>query len=120
MTLLRELRDHIKSQSASLLYFSSSNEFSENGAEDLQAHGAKASAIHICWSYDMSATSTILAATSIAASVAGTGMTMMGQQQQARAQAASAQYQAAVARNNQQVAEWQAQDALERGREREN
>ncbi len=67
----------------------------------------------------MSATSTILAAASIAASVAGTGMTMMGQQQQARAQAASARYQAAVARNNQQVAEWQAQDALERGRERE-
>ena len=67
----------------------------------------------------MSATSTILAAASLTASVAGTGVTMMGQMQQARAQAASSRYQAAVARNNQQVAAWQAQDALDRGKERE-
>jgi len=63
----------------------------------------------------MTAAST-LAAISIATSVAGAGMTMMGQQQQAKAQAASANYQAAVARNNQQVAAWQAQDAIDRGK----
>lgn len=63
----------------------------------------------------MTAAST-LAAVSIATSVAGAGMTMMGQQQQAKAQAASANYQAAVARNNQQVAAWQAQDAIDRGK----
>ena len=62
---------------------------------------------------------TTLAAISIATSVVGTGMTMMGQAQQAKSEAASARYRAAVARNNQQVAAWQAQDALDRGKERE-
>lgn len=60
-------------------------------------------------------TATVLAGLSLAAGVAGTGMTVMGSMQQSQAASAAANYQAQVAANNQKVANWKAQDALARG-----
>ena len=60
-----------------------------------------------------------LTAISIASTVASTGMQIIGQGQQAKAQQASYNYQAAVARNNQIIAERQAADARARGAEAE-
>lgn len=57
-----------------------------------------------------------LTAISIASSVIGTGVSIIGQGQQAAAQRASLEYQAAVSRNNQILAERQASDAEARGR----
>jgi hypothetical protein len=51
----------------------------------------------------------------IVSMVAGTVMQAYGAHQGAKAQKNAANYQAAVARNNAQVAEWQAEDALRRG-----
>ena len=64
----------------------------------------------------MSVDPATLTAISIAASVAGAGVSIIGQGQQAAAQRASLEYQAAVARNNQILAERQAADAEERGK----
>jgi hypothetical protein len=47
--------------------------------------------------------------------VAGIAMTAYGQIQQGKAEKRRYEYQAAVQRNNQKVAEWNAQDAIERG-----
>ena len=47
--------------------------------------------------------------------VLGTGLNIMGQIQQSNAQAGMASYQAQLARNNQMVAEWHAQRALQQG-----
>ena len=60
--------------------------------------------------------STYLGIGSLLSSGLGTVMRMQGQAQQARAMQASANYQAGVARNNQMIANWQAEDALERGK----
>lgn len=60
--------------------------------------------------------STYLSIGSLLSSGVGTIMRMQGQAQQAQAMQASANYQAAVARNNQMIANFQAQDALERGK----
>ena len=59
---------------------------------------------------------TLLKIGSLLSSGVGTIMRMQGQAQQAQAMQASANYQAAVARNNQMIANFQAQDALERGK----
>ena len=59
---------------------------------------------------------TFLKIGSLLSSGVGTIMRMQGQAQQAQAMQASANYQAAVARNNQMIANFQAQDALERGK----
>lgn len=56
-----------------------------------------------------------LAYASLAMGALGTGMNVMGQMQQGQAQSAMYGYQAAVMRNNQQIAEMQAADALKRG-----
>lgn len=53
---------------------------------------------------------------SIASTVIGAGTSAIGAVNQGRAQSQAAQYQAAVLRNNQAVAEWQARDAEARGR----
>jgi len=58
----------------------------------------------------------VLAVGSLLSSGVGTIMSMQGQAQQAQAMQASANYQAGVARNNQMIANFQAQDALERGK----
>jgi hypothetical protein len=47
--------------------------------------------------------------------VLGTGLNIMGQIQQSNAQAGMASYQAQLARNNQMIAEWTAQRALQQG-----
>lgn len=47
--------------------------------------------------------------------VAGLATGVMGSYQQSKAQQSAYEYQAAVNRNNAQYAEWQAQDALQRG-----
>jgi len=60
-----------------------------------------------------------LTAISIASTVASTGLQIVGQGQQAKAQQASHEYQAAVARNNQIIAQRQADDARARGAEAE-
>lgn len=60
-----------------------------------------------------------LAAISIASTVASTGISIIGQGQQAAASRASYEYQAAVARNNQIIAERQAADSRARGAEAE-
>ena len=52
---------------------------------------------------------------SAATSVVGLGMSAYSSMSQARAQRDSANYNAAVQRNNAQVAEWQAKDSIERG-----
>lgn len=57
-----------------------------------------------------------MAMMSLAATVISTGITMYGQSQQRKAASQAASYRAAVARNNQQVAEWRAHDAVARGR----
>lgn len=59
---------------------------------------------------------TVLKVGSLLSSGVGTIMRMQGQAQQAQAMQASANYQAGVARNNQMIANFQAQDALERGK----
>lgn len=56
-----------------------------------------------------------MAAISLAATAASTVVGFMGSMQQGRAAQAQANYQAAVSRNNAQMAEWQAQDAIKRG-----
>ena len=53
------------------------------------------------------------------ASVVGTGMSVIGSLQQGQAAKAQANYQAQVSRNNAKIAEWQAQDAEQRGLEQE-
>lgn len=53
----------------------------------------------------------------LAASLIGAGVSAYGAYQQAEGQKGMTEYQAAVARNNAQVSEWQAQDALKRGDE---
>jgi hypothetical protein len=57
-----------------------------------------------------------MAAASLALAAVGTAMTVAGKAQEASAQAGQANYQAQVARNNQMVAEWNAQRALQQGR----
>jgi hypothetical protein len=61
-----------------------------------------------------------MAAISLAATAASTVVGFMGSMQQGRAAQAQANYQAAVSRNNAQIAEWQAQDAIKRGQEEED
>lgn len=56
-----------------------------------------------------------MAAASLAFAVIGTGMSAVAAAKQGQAQAAAATYQAQVARNAKQVADWQAADALKRG-----
>jgi cold shock CspA family protein len=52
---------------------------------------------------------------SMVASGVGTAMSVMGQMQQAEAAQAQMNYQAQVADNNRQIADWQAADAKTRG-----
>jgi hypothetical protein len=56
-----------------------------------------------------------VAGASLAMGAIGTGMNAIGQANTAQAQAAQMNYQAQVARNNQAVAQWNAQRALEQG-----
>lgn len=56
---------------------------------------------------------------SIGASIAGTLVSSYGAYQQSRAAKQSASYNRTVAENNAKVAEWQAEDAIDRGRIRE-
>lgn len=58
---------------------------------------------------------TTATAIGLAATVASTGMAVAGSIQQGQAQASQAKYNAAVARNNQVIAQQNAQDALDRG-----
>jgi hypothetical protein len=58
---------------------------------------------------------TVLAGASLAAAVGGTAMSAMGAAQQGAAAQNAANYQAQVAKNAQQVAQWSADDALRRG-----
>ena len=60
-------------------------------------------------------TATALAAGSLAMNAAGSVMGAIGQGQQAAAAAGQANYQAQLARNNQMIAEWNAQRALQQG-----
>jgi hypothetical protein len=60
-------------------------------------------------------TATVLAGASLAMGAVSTGMSAIGSANTAQAQAAQMQYQAQVARNNQAVAQWNAQRALEQG-----
>lgn len=60
-----------------------------------------------------------MALVSLVAGAASTGMQVLGSMQQGKAAQAQANYQAAVANNNAKLAEWQAQDAIERGKEEE-
>jgi hypothetical protein len=60
-------------------------------------------------------TATTLAYVSLAATAISTGVSMYGQQQAGKAAQAQAQYQAAIARNNQIIADRAAEDALKRG-----
>lgn len=64
----------------------------------------------------MGISATTLTYLSIAGTVASTAVGMMGAQQQAAAQKQQANYQAAIARNNQTVAQWKADDAIKRGK----
>ncbi len=63
---------------------------------------------------------TTLAIASLAATAASAGMSAIGASKQAEAQASAARYQAQVADNARKVAEWQAEDALKRGRTEED
>jgi hypothetical protein len=63
----------------------------------------------------MGISTTTLAYISIASTAVSTGLTMMGQAQQASAARDRANYQAAIARNNQTIAQYQKADALKRG-----
>ena len=56
-----------------------------------------------------------MAAASLAMAAVGTATSAIGQAQQGTASAGMANYQAQVARNNQMVAEWNAQRALQQG-----
>jgi hypothetical protein len=56
-----------------------------------------------------------MAIASLALSALGTGAGVIGQGQQAAAQAGMANYQAQLARNNRQIADWNAQRALQQG-----
>jgi hypothetical protein len=60
-------------------------------------------------------TATMLAGASLAMGAVSTGMSAIGGANQAAASAAQANYQAQVARNNQMVAQWNAQRALQQG-----
>ena len=51
--------------------------------------------------------------------MAGAGASAMGASNSAKAQRAGLEYQADVAANNAQIAEWQAQDAIRQGQEQE-
>lgn len=63
----------------------------------------------------MSGATTAVAIGSLALTAASTVMGAIGKSQEAAAQAGMANYQAQVARNNQRVAEWNAQRALQQG-----
>ncbi len=63
----------------------------------------------------MSGATSAVAIGSLALTAASTVMGAIGQRQQAAASAGMANYQAQVARNNQMVAEWNAQRALQQG-----
>lgn len=56
-----------------------------------------------------------IAMASLAASAAGTVSSTIGSYQKAKAEKSALQYQEAVSRNNAQMAEWQAEDAIRRG-----
>lgn len=58
-------------------------------------------------------------AISIGVAIAGAAVSAVGSIEQGQAQAQQAKYQAAVARNNQTIAQQNAQDALDRGAEQE-
>jgi hypothetical protein len=64
----------------------------------------------------MSGATTAVAVGSLALGAAGTAMNAIGQANAGAASAAQANYQAQLARNNQMIAEWNAQRALEQGR----
>jgi hypothetical protein len=64
----------------------------------------------------MSGATTAVAVGSLALGAAGSAMNMIGQANAGAASAAQANYQAQLARNNQMIAEWNAQRALEQGR----
>ncbi len=61
----------------------------------------------------------MMANVSLATTALSTGMQMYGSYQQSKAQKAQAEYQSAVSRNNQIVAERNAEDAIKRGEEAE-
>lgn len=65
----------------------------------------------------LGASASTAATISTVGSIATAGMGALGAYNQARAQQGMARYNAAVADNNAQMAEWQAQDALRRGDE---
>lgn len=56
-----------------------------------------------------------LASIATGAQVAGTVASAIGARNKAKAEKGAMEYQAAVARNNAQIAEWQAEDAIRRG-----
>jgi hypothetical protein len=60
-------------------------------------------------------TATMLAGASLGMGAISTGMSAIGSANQAAASAAQMQYQAQVARNNQTIAQWNAQRALQQG-----
>jgi hypothetical protein len=60
-----------------------------------------------------------IAAVSVALSAVGAGVSAASAIQSSNAQAAQARYQAEVARANQKIANWQAEDALNRGAKQE-
>jgi len=66
-------------------------------------------------SMGVAAESAAMAAISSNITLASTGMQMYGQYQQGKAQQAQYDYQAQVNDNNRKIAEWQAQDAIDRG-----
>lgn len=61
-----------------------------------------------------------LPAIAIAATIASTAVGVMGSIQQGKAAQAQANYQSQVAQNNAQISEWQAADALKRGKVEED
>jgi hypothetical protein len=63
----------------------------------------------------MTGATTATAVASLAAAAISAGVSVVGSIQQSRAQSAQAKYQAAVARNNQIIAQQNADDALKRG-----
>lgn len=63
----------------------------------------------------MSGATTAVAIGSLALGAAGTAISPIGQGRQAAASAGQANYQAQLARNNQMIAEWNAQRALQQG-----
>jgi len=65
----------------------------------------------------MGISSSTLAYISIGASAIGTGMSVIGAHQQAKAEKSRLAYQAAIARNNKTLAQYKAQDAIQRGKD---